>query len=171
MKDLNKGDRYGNNRLMVAVMENEFSKIETLIGAGINVDRRNKKGQTALWKACELGATKIARYLVEKNVDLDIEDNKKNTPLLVAIYKHNVDLVKLLLDQDAAVNKKTIEEASKNLEIINLFVERKKIFDLMRHIPEEQKDYLFRNSIRSNNMELLKLGRVSLYQVCKFTFF
>ena len=55
------------------------------------------KGNSALHLAIQKGNLKICTLLVNKDVSINLSDNKGNTPLHIACLNGNEDIVKLLL--------------------------------------------------------------------------
>lgn len=61
------------------------------LGGSRNYDSR-------LFRAIERNDTTTAKYLIEKNVDINRIENG-HTPLNLALHRRNTDVVKLLLKQ------------------------------------------------------------------------
>lgn len=69
------------------------------------LDRSVMKGNTSLHVAVNNGNLDIATYLVKKGkANLDIQNKDYNTPLNIAINERRLDMVKLLLENNASVN-------------------------------------------------------------------
>ena len=62
-------------------------------------------GKTPLFLACACGKSKIARLLLEKGADLNIENEENKSPLYVAASS-TTSLVKLLIDNGAKIDTK-----------------------------------------------------------------
>lgn len=85
-------------------------------------------GKTALHAAVEGNQYETVQYLLSKNVPINYQDNRKKTPLMLAVETRNVDMVKLLLDSFPDVCIKDVEGnnilhqavAQNNPEIITL---------------------------------------------------
>lgn len=77
----------------------------------------------------------IAKFLIEKGIDIDAEDNFQNTPLILACSRGNTKLVKLLIEQNININKQNKDgdnpliEACKigNLDIVKMLIDNKNI--------------------------------------------
>ncbi|EHK19775.1 uncharacterized protein TRIVIDRAFT_203361 [Trichoderma virens Gv29-8] len=69
--------------------------------------RMPQNGEPALWVAVQQNRTDICRLLLAHNADPDLKDFviEQSTPLLCATMNSNMDLVKLLVDNGADVNK------------------------------------------------------------------
>ncbi|KAL8718945.1 MAG: hypothetical protein Q9225_003989, partial [Loekoesia sp. 1 TL-2023] len=62
------------------------------------------EGKTALHLAAERGETKIARTLLERMPNPDVQDQSGYTPLILAVQNNHEDMVKLLLEKRRNVN-------------------------------------------------------------------
>ncbi len=60
-------------------------EVEALLKTNININARNKDGKTALHLAVERQDMDVVEMLLDKNVDVSIQDNKKRTAFLTAI--------------------------------------------------------------------------------------
>ena len=61
------------------------------------MDARNKKGQTALWLACNGGHAEVVKLLVAAHVDCDAQDNRKVSCLMASFRRGHVNVVKWLV--------------------------------------------------------------------------
>lgn len=77
-----------------------------LLKKDMDVDVRDKKGNTALSYACKAGNFAIAKLLIEKGADVNVADNEDNTLLIQAAEGESIELVKLLVEKGANVNSK-----------------------------------------------------------------
>ena len=50
---------------------------------------------------------KIAKYLIEQGIDINIQDNNNNTPLMMAVVRDNMPIIRLLINHKADLNKKS----------------------------------------------------------------
>ena len=109
-----------NNTIQTATLTNFNIKdiflddnIETLkqaINNGLDprkiIEYRGKLGVTPLHLACASGSNKILRYLMDFNINPNIQDDGGRTLLHTAIIGDNVKTVELLIKMDANVNIK-----------------------------------------------------------------
>ncbi len=51
--------------------------------------------------------TKIINKLIKKGADINCADSKRHTPLIIASIKGNTEVVKILINSGADVNKST----------------------------------------------------------------
>ncbi|MBO7454279.1 MAG: ankyrin repeat domain-containing protein [Alphaproteobacteria bacterium] len=131
--NFNEKNNNGNAPLHIACLRGERKDIvELLINlkdeAGnyvVDVNEKNKDGNTSLHLACMDGKCKdIVELLInlkdaEGNyvVDVNIKNNNGNIPLYIACYIKNKNLVKLLLERGAKIDKTILALAKKDLEI------------------------------------------------------
>jgi len=74
----------------------------------LNPNVHNEKGQTPLYWACEIkspAAVELARLLIQYGADVNAPEDHGFTPLHLAAYIGNADVVRLLLESGAAVNQ------------------------------------------------------------------
>jgi ankyrin repeat protein len=103
--DLNQKGVYGYTPLMIASLTGNLEGVKLLIGAGAEVDVAQKDGQTALWLAAFNGGSEIVSYLAKEGADLNKFDNqKKQTPLMIASDFGYLDTVRALIKAGADVN-------------------------------------------------------------------
>ena len=78
---------------------------EALLSTGfVNVNAKNKYGETALILASTDGSEDIVKMLLEAGANVNVEDNVGNTVLLIAIDRGHKTVIKVLLERGADVN-------------------------------------------------------------------
>jgi len=83
------------------VLEDYGSKfIDTALKHGINKDRRDDKGRTALMHACKLGKKKIVKVLMKNGAAIDIDDNEGNDVWDHASLSGEEEILELLKNYD-----------------------------------------------------------------------
>ena len=80
IKNKNYRDTENNSNLHIAVKNNSVELVKYFLSKNCDLNNVNKKGQTALHLACELGNEEIINLLVEKGANADIMDNKGKKP-------------------------------------------------------------------------------------------
>ncbi|HXJ56652.1 MAG TPA: ankyrin repeat domain-containing protein [Verrucomicrobiae bacterium] len=74
-----------------------------LLDRGADVNLRDNAGNTALCLAAQLGDRQMAELLIERNANVNLE-NQKNTPLLIAANNGFKSIVELLLAKGADIS-------------------------------------------------------------------
>lgn len=97
--------------LMAAIYLKNIEIVKVLLDAGVNIDIKNKHGQTALFLAIENNAREAVRLFLHNHADPDLPIKIKEengsimfTNLALAIQTGNLDIVKDLLAAGANVN-------------------------------------------------------------------
>ncbi|KAF8371143.1 mask-1, partial [Pristionchus pacificus] len=84
--------------LTIAADKGHEKFVDLLLKNGAQVDARNKKGCTALWLACHGGHLETVQTLVKhKKTNVEMEDNRKVSPLMIAFRKGHTKIVKFLV--------------------------------------------------------------------------
>jgi len=87
------------------VSKNNVAILDLFIKAGINIDAKNEKGQTALMIASEKGFESMHRKLIQLNAGvLNHIDKSGNTALMIAARQGHETIVKSLVERGADVN-------------------------------------------------------------------
>lgn len=134
--EISKGiQNYGEYRslpeLHKAVLNSDIDLVKKLIQEGVNLEVKDKKGETALFYAVDQNKINIAKYLISKKAELNVW-NVHGKPLIhSAIANNQSDLVQLMLDNGLDVNGKKQEGTlltlscnlqPNNFKLIQLFV-------------------------------------------------
>ncbi|MCQ2584219.1 MAG: ankyrin repeat domain-containing protein [Treponema sp.] len=69
-----------------------------------NLDMRFEDNQTPLHIASIMGHSAIAKYLLEKDADTNVQDSSGSTPLHEAVRYGNIDIIRFILDSGANIN-------------------------------------------------------------------
>lgn len=116
--------RYGKlDALRIVIQSNLFQ-----------IDEKNTNGETPLCIACDVGYVDIARELIINKAQINFENEKFKTPLILAtelVSPYDMDMVKLLVENGAVVNQITRNENSAllsaakfgNLELVKYLIE------------------------------------------------
>lgn len=81
--------------LIQAARQGDTSAVERLLAAGANVDAQDEGGQTALMAATYGNHRETARVLVEAGADVNLRDQRLNSPFLYAGAEGLLEIVKL----------------------------------------------------------------------------
>ena len=83
----------------------DINTFASLIEAGANINKPNKKKFTPLMIAALCGKSNIVEHLLNANADVDKPNHNGATPLFIAAQNGHVDVVKYLIDHGADVDK------------------------------------------------------------------
>ena len=88
--------------LITAVKNNDMAAIKNIIyTTKIDINTKNRVGNSALSWAVTRNNYEIAKFLLEKGANVNTKDNQHRTPLMWAVLKENQKITKLLLDYGA----------------------------------------------------------------------
>ena len=73
--------------------------IELLLNFGADINKTTKNKQSAIFYAIQKGRTETVKYLISKNIELDIADHLGYTPLDFAVIWGYYNIALLLLDK------------------------------------------------------------------------
>eukprot|EP00899_Mesostigma_viride_P010681 jgi/Mesvir1/19614/Mv09909-RA.1 len=103
----------GRSALHLASQANDTELMNALIGAGADVNIKDKDGGTALLTACRNERADIpVRILLVNGADVSIKDKDGATALLAACQNNQAEIVKMLVEHGAAVNVKDKDGAT-----------------------------------------------------------
>lgn len=91
--------------LMHAVSKNNKEVVKALVLRGIDLEVRNRHGNTALSKAADKGHTDVARVLIEGGAKVGVKDKNGWSPLFRAAYRGHVDTAQVLVGVGANVDE------------------------------------------------------------------
>jgi ankyrin repeat protein len=88
--------------LLAATRKGDLAQVKALLDKGASVNSKSSYGQTPLFFACDRGYSEIAKLLVDRGADVNVEDTFYHaTPLSWAAQKNHTDIVLLLIDHGA----------------------------------------------------------------------
>lgn len=88
-------------RLIKAVEQGDAPAVASMLKAGMNVDVRNERRQTALLVATHANNVAIARVLIEAGADVNAKDDIQDSPYLYAGARGHLEILKLTLAHGA----------------------------------------------------------------------
>lgn len=103
--DVNKA--HGPNQvtqLMVAAQKGNTPLVELLLDARAEVNKQDKKGNTAIMEAAEHGHDDIVQLLLRTKADFNSPDANNWTPLMAAIQNKHDDVIYSLLEVHATIS-------------------------------------------------------------------
>jgi len=109
--------------LIDAINNNDISLVKQILDKDTEVDWKFLKEPT-LHCACKNGFTKIAAMLLEKGANVNLKQGKFLTPLLIAIFKNNRQLLKLLLSRTDIKTARALLAAiyKNNLDLVKVLI-------------------------------------------------
>lgn len=136
--EVSKGiQEYQENRnlpeLHKAVIQGDLEKVKKLVTSGVNLEAKDKKGETALFYALDRNFANIARYLIQNKANVNVINIHGRHIIQPAIAKNQFDLVKIMIDHELNLQLKqegdTVLTIACNLnppnfKMVQLFVER-----------------------------------------------
>lgn len=84
-----------------AAIAGDLPRIERLLAQGVDVDARDKYGQTALMLAAMHGRAEVARVLVDHGGDLDVTAKFGLSALMLAVINRHEAIARRLVDAGA----------------------------------------------------------------------
>jgi len=84
----------------------EQSILQLLLHAGANPHTKNKDGDTALHYAAKMNYHSLLELIGIHTIQIDVRNNKGQTPLMLAVQNSQKDSVKILVEFGADVNAK-----------------------------------------------------------------
>ncbi|MGB5200730.1 MAG: ankyrin repeat domain-containing protein [Sedimenticolaceae bacterium] len=80
-----------------AAVEGNIAVIDSLLREGIDIDSKDKYGQTALMLAARHGQDQVVQLLLQKEAALDVTAKYRLSALMLAVINHQADIAKMLV--------------------------------------------------------------------------
>jgi len=90
-------DDFGRSPLIIAIDNKDLETVKFLVDHGFEPNEIVSGKPTPLYEASSIGESKIVQFLLEKKANPNIPDANGNTPLINAVDKSNIDVIKVLL--------------------------------------------------------------------------
>ncbi len=103
LKDINV--KYEYTTLHWVAKEGTVKIMRILIGWGINLDTKDRKGRTALHVAAEWGREDIVKELIENGANVNIVDKNEETALHAAARRGFVKIATILIENGINVDR------------------------------------------------------------------
>lgn len=104
--DIDKSDETGKTSLMRAAYKCDITQVDSLIQQGATVDKAHEfHGLTALMYTAKTGCVDVADLLITKGANVNKQDISSCTPLMQAVWKHQIKMAEFLVSKGADVNK------------------------------------------------------------------
>jgi ankyrin repeat protein len=88
-----------------AIRNSSIDEVSRLLSDDPELAHAKLRGSYAIHVACDVGDLCVVELLVELNVDLSLGNEHGTTPLQLAIYKENIELIRLLHKSGADFNR------------------------------------------------------------------
>ena len=103
---INAADGDGRTAIINAVIENKLDFIKWLLDNGGNIDHQDRIGYSALHFAGQEKLVEVAKFILEKGANPNVQDIHGNTPLWTAIFNAKLPtieqgVIKLMLKHGA----------------------------------------------------------------------
>jgi ankyrin repeat protein len=156
----------GNSPLITATKRGLFKIVRCLLQNGVDINHRNVQGQSALDKAIVCNEFNICAALIQKGCQLDVKAGKfDRTPLHAAVDMGNIEIVELLLNNEASLyitdhrGDSTIHTAAVrgHMEIFRLLLNRDKSVAMNSFKYGRQITTLYHYAVIKENKELLQI--------------
>ena len=102
--NLNVND-YGYTPLICVSISNQIKIAKLLLNAGVDVNKQDNDGDTALIWATKYNNHELVKLLLNSDADIDKQNNVGNTALIFAVIYDRIDIVKHLLNSGADIDK------------------------------------------------------------------
>ena len=89
--------------LTVAASTNQPDMVKLLLDSGALIDRRMKRGRTALWVACNFGCFEVIPLLLQRGANPNVTDFHGVSIIEVAVGLGDLETVKLLIQHGIAL--------------------------------------------------------------------
>lgn len=96
--------------LVIAADLGYYGMTEVFLRHGFDPNAPNTDGETALWQAVRTRRIDICRLLLDGKADPDLTPDGQRTPLIQAVCEGILDIVKLLVEHGADIEKKEATE-------------------------------------------------------------
>ena len=98
-------DHEGNTLLHLAVQTKNINFIKSLFTKNININGTNKCNESALHIATSYDLNNIIQYLLDKSIDVNIQEKRYGfTALIIALLNNNNDGIESILEKNPDIN-------------------------------------------------------------------
>ncbi|RWS23761.1 hypothetical protein B4U80_02997 [Leptotrombidium deliense] len=126
------------NALLLYVSKiGELSVVKRLIDEGVDINTKDKDGNSAIHLATEANHVEVLKFLLQNDADINVVNDDGNSALHVAILSLSLECVELLLEEQIKVNRFNNQKKSElmcamQLDFVEPFKEKtEKIIELL----------------------------------------
>jgi hypothetical protein len=121
-------DRFGRSPWLLAACVGDLKKAELLWSSGVDLNDKDRMGDTALMNCCAHGHAEMATWLIQMGADIEAANDAGDTALILAAQAGKTDCVRALLQAGAVANRSNQYEQAAilmaaNEEIVRLLIE------------------------------------------------
>lgn len=159
----------GNSAIMEAAQNDRKDVVQKLLGQEYfrkNINCKNKKGQSLLSIAALEGYTGLANLLLKQKdnkgnpiVDVNIQSEYGNTPLMAALFNNHLEIVNRLLNQDKI--DVTLEDQFRHTLL--MFSAHKGIYSITKKILERIPTGLLRTYVNIKSVNQVTAMTAAVY--------
>ncbi|MCL1080057.1 hypothetical protein D5R81_18675 [Parashewanella spongiae] len=104
--------KLGYSLLMAAIMSNNTKIVKMLLDAcpECNFQHRNRQGESAVFVAIRYGKLEILKLLLNLSIDLSVTNQKKQTPLLLALASGKQQMAECLIEKMSDINGLNLQD-------------------------------------------------------------
>lgn len=135
--DINAKNDDGNTPLHIAIMRNDSKAVSCILKCGkvVSINERNEKGFTPLHIACDNHSYRsdgmiINQLLSYRGIDVNLQDFKGRSPIIIAQENHNSSIVESLI-KDGRTNLNVKDKEGRSL--LSLSYSNSSIFSMLVH--------------------------------------
>lgn len=95
----------GDGAVHIVTRERDLTWLAFLLGKDARIDLQNEEGMTALALAAQIGWSEGAQLLLDARAKADLENDRGETPLMFAVRRRDLPMVRLLVGKGADPHK------------------------------------------------------------------
>lgn len=114
----------GETALHISVKAHNDNWVGFLLNKGANTEIKDREGNTALHDAALMGDPTAMAYLISMKAKVDATNNNGETPLILAVHRKDIDLVRQLVEagadpkaQDTIAGKSALDYAKQDARL------------------------------------------------------
>ena len=87
-----------------ATKQGDLEKVRLLLEQEVDINAKDRYGQTALMNAAHAGQNELVRLLIEKGANLNITAKYNLSALMLSLIAHHTEVAQLLIEAGADIN-------------------------------------------------------------------
>lgn len=138
------------------VIRNDIKLVEEELKKGVDINSKDKFGNTLLHIACLKDYCNIAKFLIENSIKINEKGINDYTPLHTAVQKRHYNFAKLLINYGAIVNCK---DDYGNTPLITAVMNYRNDDKMIKLLLENGGDASIKNNYGISLFKFLKIPR------------